>query len=84
MIRKTEHICKCGQVAVARESVTGDWFCLRCALDAMLEYGRRGDSVSASFGESRISDVLIVPGDNSDGDLLAHLAEAVPISVCRN
>lgn len=84
MIKQTKHICKCGQVAIARESVTGDWFCLRCALDAMLEYGRRGDSVAVSFGESRISDVLIVPGDNGDGDLLAHLADAVPISFCRN
>lgn len=84
MANRTRYICRCGREAIARERATGEWFCLRCALDAMLEHRRRGDSVTVSFGESGISDVLIVPGGDGDGDLLAPLVEVIPSSFCRN
>lgn len=84
MINQARHICRCGQEAVAENGATGDWFCLGCALDEMLAEINRGELVTVSFGTMGISDVLVVPGDHGDGDLLAHLADAVAISFCRN
>ena len=84
MKQVTRHICKCGNAAIAQERATGEWFCLRCALDAMLEYRRRGDSVLVSLAKSGISDVLLVPRDDGDGDLLAPLVDVVHISFCKN
>ncbi len=85
MENKTRHFCKCGDKAVVEDRCTGNWYCLSCGLDEMLEDIRRGDPVKVAFGSSGVTDVFVVPGDDKhEPDLLAPLADAVKISFCRN
>ena len=84
MIKGARQHCRCGDRAVVENTVTGDWYCPACAIEVMLEEIIRGEPVSISLGDTRITDVLIAPRDSGGPDLFAPLADVVPISFCRN
>ena len=84
MTQKIKHYCRCGDRAVVENTAIGDWYCPACAIEVMLEETIRGEPVSISLGDIRITDVLIAPRDSGGPDLFAPLAGVVPISFCRN
>ena len=81
---KTTHICKCGRDAIAQNEATGEWLCIHCSIKAMIADLERGENVSVSFNHRGIDDVMLVPGDHGEGDLLAPLVDILPVSFCRN
>lgn len=85
MEQETKHICKCGARAGVEEVDTDIWYCLRCALNQMVDNVSAGVPVTISFGVLGINDVMLVPPDDRhEPDLLAPLADAVEITFCRN
>lgn len=89
-MEKTRYFCECGSRAVVEEADTDEasvssWYCLRCALNQMVDNVSAGVPVTISFGARGISDLLLVPPDDRhEPDLLAPLVGAVAIRFCRN
>jgi len=70
MIPETKHLCECGREAVVQLDKSKGWRCVFCLINDMWARG--------------IGDVLLVPCDDGEVDVLAPLVDAVALRLCRN
>jgi len=77
------YFCKCGQIAQCRDNTTGERLCIKCAIEAMSALLKQGEHVAVSLRGKVIGGMILVPGDDGKGDLLAP-QELIEIDFCRN